>query len=227
MGPRRGAIGPLLLLGLVASLVVVSRTGAAGTPRASAGPAAAVRVDSVGFSADEIKRAYLMTDRAVSGESFTIVDAHGSPALSGDVGSQSRGRWSSSYPAVYPLQFNALHKAGTYTIQVNGPVTATSPRFRVESARSLNLAIVRNGVAFFQTQRDGSHQVAGPLHRRPSHLHDAHGAVYRLPHFAHPPAATSSAAACIGSGIRPSTPRADGSTPATSSSSRTLRRTPM
>ena len=39
---------------------------------------------------------------------------------------------------------------------------------------------------FFQVQRDGADQVPGPLHRKPSHLSDAHAAVYELPHFRHP-----------------------------------------
>jgi endoglucanase len=191
MGSRRGKIEPLVLVGLIGPvlfgvLVVGSRTPATGTPPATAGPAAAVRVDSVGFSPNEVKRAYLMTNREVSGETFTVVDAHGAPAFSGTVGSRSRGRWSSSYPAVYPLRFTGLRTAGTYTIHVSGTRTATSQPFRIESARALNLGVVRNGVSFFHTQRDGTTQVAGPLHRRPSHLHDAHAAVYRSPHFAHP-----------------------------------------
>jgi endoglucanase len=155
------------------------------SPTASA-PAALVRVDSVGFVAGDSKRAYLMTDRPVSGESFVVRGAGGQAIFSGHVGTRSRGRWSAAYPDVYPLDFSGLHAPGRYVIAVSGAVHASSPSFAIEGSRALNLPIVENGVRFFQAQRDGSAQVSDQLHRKASHLHDARAGVYRLPHFAHP-----------------------------------------
>lgn len=189
MGARRGPLGRCVtaLGAVVAGLAVMPTINATGVPaRQHTGPATLVRVDSVGFSPGEVKHAYLMTNHGVSGESFTVKNAHGNTATSGAVGSHLRGRWSASYPDVYRLDFSKLRAAGTYTIHVTGPVTAASQRFRIESARALNLPIIDNGVAFFQTQRDGPHQVAGPLQRKASHLHDAHASVYQSPHFIHP-----------------------------------------
>ena len=68
-----------------------------------------VRVDSVGFLPHDAKRGYLMSDRAVSGETFRVLDTHGAVAASGTVSSTSRGRWSAAYPDVYPFRFTSLH----------------------------------------------------------------------------------------------------------------------
>jgi endoglucanase len=105
---------------------------------------------------------------------------------SGSINGTSRGRWSAAYPDVYPFAFSGLMAAGSYHISVAGPVSATSPSFRIESPKALYGRMVRNGVSFFQAQRDGADQVPGPLHRKPSHLNDAHATVYRWPHFRHP-----------------------------------------
>ena len=83
---------------------------------------------------------------------------------------------------------------GRYRVVVTGPVDATSQTFRIESSAAVRPRWSENGVRFFQVQRDGARQVAGPLHRKPSHLNDAHAAVYELPHFPHPIATTRSAA---------------------------------
>jgi endoglucanase len=159
---------------------------AARTTPAPAGGSAQVRVDSVGFLPDDVKRAYLMTGHAVSGAAFAVTDAHGHTVLSGTVGPHSRGRWSARYPDVYPISFSRLRTPGRYRLAVGGPVTATSAMFRVESSAGLYGPIVAKGVRFFQVQRDGRNQVPGALHRKPSHLNDAHATVYELPLFAHP-----------------------------------------
>jgi endoglucanase len=165
-----------------------ARTGGRREPASTAvaGPVAALRLDTVGYLPGETKHAYLMTSHAVSGLTFHIVGADGTTALSGSVGTASRGRWSAAYPDVYPLTFTALRAPGVYHLVVTGPLTASSPTFRVESRAAMYGRIVRNGVRFFQVQRDGADQVPGPLHRRPSHLNDAHARVYEDPHIDHP-----------------------------------------
>jgi endoglucanase len=172
--------------GLVVIAGVASAAPAGEAVAHKTAPSAEVRVDSVGYLPGDVKRGYLMTDRALSGASFAVVNSVGVTVLSGGVSSASRGRWSAAYPDVYPLDFTRLRKPGSYHVTVTGPVSATSQSFKVEGSNPLFGQIVRNGVAFFQTQRDGASQVAGPLHRRPSHLRDANAAVYALPHFPHP-----------------------------------------
>jgi endoglucanase len=179
---RRGRVRALVL---VPTIVLPGLAGAAST--ASSAPARAeLRVDSVGFLPGEAKHAYLMTTGPASGVAYAVVDAHGTTVLSGTVGATSRGKWSASYPDVYPLDFSRLSAPGTYHLVASGTVTATSQTFEVESAGALYGTIVKNGVRFFQAQRDGKDQVDAALHRKPSHLNDAHASVYRLPHFPHP-----------------------------------------
>src|SRR5262245_32091247 len=152
---------------------------------ASASPAVAglVRVDQVGFLPGEVKQAYLMTPVAVSGAKFKVIDAYGATVLAGTVGKASRGSWNASYPDVYPMTFSGLHAPGSYHIVVSGAAHGTSPTFRIESAATLYGSVLRDGVAFFQVQRDGPDVIAGALGRQPSHLHDAHATVYAHPHF--------------------------------------------
>jgi endoglucanase len=164
----------------------VARSADSARPTVTGGPAAVVRVDSVGFLTHDTKRGYLMTDHAVSGETFQVVDSHGAVAAAGTVQRASRGRWSAAYPDVYGFSFSTLTAAGRYHLRVSGPVSATSPPFRIERSRTLYGRMVRQGVSFFQVQRDGADQVPGPLHRKPSHLSDAHAAVYRRLRFRHP-----------------------------------------
>jgi endoglucanase len=186
---RLTSLGVVAVMGLTLTGLATSRPSHAATDpagRAGTSGPAEVRVDSVGFEPSEVKRAYLMSSRATTGATFTVQDADGSVVWSGRVGTTSRGRWSPAYPDVYPLIFTGLRATGTYAIHVAGPVTATSQTFRIESSRALYGRIVRNGVAFFQTQRDGPDQVATATHRRPSHRNDVHASVYQLPDFVHP-----------------------------------------
>jgi endoglucanase len=184
--PRRVITVVAAVIATVAGIVTAAPADSARSSAAAKGAAAQLRVDSVGFSPTEVKRAYLMTDRAVSGASFAVIDSRGATVATGAVSGTSRGRWSTAYPDVYPLTFSALTKPGIYHLSVTGGATATSQTFRVEESKELYGQIVNNGVKFFQVQRDGASQVAGPLHRKPSHLRDADAAVYELPHIRHP-----------------------------------------
>jgi cellulase-like Ig domain-containing protein len=141
-----------------------------------------VRVDQVGFTATETKHAYLMSTAPVHGARFTVLDPAGRPVLTGRVGATSAGSWNAAYPAVYPIDVSRLSRPGTYRIRVDGPA-AVSPSLRVQGAAELYGGLVRDGVTFFQTQRDGRSVVRGALDRRPAHLHDAAADVYRTPTF--------------------------------------------
>jgi endoglucanase len=141
-----------------------------------------VRVDQAGFTPGETKHAYLMSTAAVRGAHFTVVDGAGRRVLSGSVGATSTGSWNKAYPAVYPIDVSKLRRPGSYRIRVDGPA-AVSPTFRVQSAAELYGKLVRDGVTFYQTQRDGRAVIRGALDRRPAHLNDAAANVYRTPTF--------------------------------------------
>jgi endoglucanase len=97
-----------------------------------------------------------------------VVDAAGRSVLSGRAATSSRGSWNAAYPAVYPIDLSGLNRPGTYRIRVRG---IESPAFRVQPADTLYGKLVRDGVAFFQTQRDTAHR------------NDKSATVYATPHF--------------------------------------------
>jgi endoglucanase len=166
----------------LAGCALVMTIGVTGRP-AFAATTGLVRVDQGGYAPAETKQAYLMAGAAVSGERFAVLDAAGRSVLSGAVGATSRGKWNAAYPDVYPIDVSRLRKTGTYRIKVSGKVAATSPAFSVRSADALYGQLVRDGVTFYQTQRDGKDVIKGALDRQPAHLNDAHASVYATPAF--------------------------------------------
>ena len=142
-----------------------------------------LRVDQVGYLPTDAKTAYLMTSAAVSGEKYQVLNASGTAVASGKITAASRGNWNSKFPDVYPIDFSGVTASGTYHVAVSGGVSATSDNFQIESGASLYGALVTDGVQFYQNQRDGSAQIAGPLGRKASHLDDASATVYQDPTF--------------------------------------------
>jgi endoglucanase len=145
--------------------------------------AAQVRVDQGGYAPGETKMAYLMAGAAVSGGKFAVLDSRNRTVLSGTVGKTSRGAWNDTYRAVYPIDLSSLGRTGTYRVKVTGPATATSPAFTVRGRDDVYGQLIRDGVTFYQTQRDGKDVIKGALNRKPSHLNDAHAGVYQTPTF--------------------------------------------
>jgi endoglucanase len=88
----------LLLLLLVAGLAVAPAARSAAPADA---PAAAVRVDQLGYAPNETKIAYLLARAAHPGAAFTVVDTSGNVVLSCVAGAR-RGRWNKRYAAVQP-----------------------------------------------------------------------------------------------------------------------------
>ncbi len=168
------------LAGVIAISVCTTALSAAPAPAAVSG---LVRVNQVGYLPTDVKQAYLMTPAPVAGAHFAVINAAGKTVYSGAVGGTNRGAWNAAYPDVYPLTFTGLHAAGAYHITVTGTAHGTSPSFRIESASAMFSSVVRDGVAFFQVQRDGANVVPGALDREPSHLNDAHATVYQDPNF--------------------------------------------
>jgi endoglucanase len=138
-----------------------------------------VRVNQVGYESGLSMRAYLMTTSAVSGVSFAVKNSGGQTVASGSAGSKL-GAWGTY--SVYPIDFN-LSAADTYTIAVSGPVSATSPMFRVDTAANLYTAALANALSFYENERDGPNFIATPLRSAAGHLNDASATVYNTPKF--------------------------------------------
>jgi endoglucanase len=174
--------GTRTVLAALASALLVTAVGV--TPSSAAAAVAGfVRVDQVGFAPGESKLAYLMSKARIGRARFAVVDQAGRRVLAGRVDATSRGAWNAAYPAVYTIDLSRLTAPGTYRIKVSGDAVAVSPSFRVQRATDLYDTLVRNGVTFFQAQRDGRSVIPGALHRRPAHLHDAATQVYATPRF--------------------------------------------
>jgi endoglucanase len=187
-----GAVG--LVLGLAwAALAAAGTSAAAGAPAAPT-VAAFVRVDSLGYLPGEVKQGYLMTTGPVGEVTWAVHDSRGRVVLRGRVDPVSRGRWNARYPDVYGFTFSRLDVPGRYQVVVSGAAVGSSPSFVVEDASELFGQLIRDGVAFYQVQRDGADQVPGPLHREASHLNDARATVYRDPRFVDPSSDTIASA---------------------------------
>src|SRR6516162_11746657 len=96
-----------------------------------------VRVNQVGYVAGASKRAYLMASGAETGATFVIRNSTGSTVLGPTAIGSNLGSWSNSYPDVYALDFDSLTVAGTYSITVSGPVAASSPDFKIDTATNI------------------------------------------------------------------------------------------
>ena len=144
----------------------------------TAAPSVFIRVNQVGFAGGCAKLALVMSQRALDGAAFQITDPNGRRVFAQGALGSSRGAWSSHWGYVYPLDFGDLRTPGRYVIEVAG---VRSPAFSVGSTEHLYAPLAVNAVRFFQAQRDGPDVILGALRRQPSHLRDAHAAVYRQP----------------------------------------------
>lgn len=174
-GTRRA--GALALVALLAALVI-----APAPPATGQAVAAHVRVNQVGYDAAAPKRAYVMASAALTGATFTVRTTGGTPVLTGPIGA-SQGSWNNGFPFVYAVDFGSVTAPGSYVIAVSGPVSATSPTFRLDTPANLYGARLADAVTFYQAQRDGPDVITSILGRRPAHLNDATATVYQPPMF--------------------------------------------
>ena len=141
-----------------AACVLVTMAAMMPASGAQAAPAlhAQVRVNQIGYAAGAPKRAYLMTSGAVPDAAFRVVDSHGVAAYASGIGAD-QGSWSSTYSHVYALDFDTVHRTGSYRIVVSdGSMQVRSPAFRIDSAAHLYAAAMANSLAFYQNERDGA-----------------------------------------------------------------------
>jgi endoglucanase len=168
---------------LVAALVLVPLAGLAPAPTGAASTpvAAQVRVDQVGYASGASKRAYLMTSAPRAGAIFQVVDSHGDVALAKVIGAD-QGLWSSSYSHVYALDFNAVHRTGTYHIVVSdGSMHARSPAFRIDTDARIYATALSNSLSFYENERDGPNFIPSALRNAPAHLNDEDAMTYLIP----------------------------------------------
>jgi endoglucanase len=165
---------------VVVGIAVLAAAGSA--PRAgSAVTSAFVRVNQVGYPTGAAKRAYLMSSVAELGATFSVKNESGDIVFTGPVGA-SLGSWSRTYSFVYPLDFDGLITPGTYTIEVAGPLAASSPSFKIDTGPNVYGDALANSLFFYQTERDGPNFIANQLRTAPAHLNDQNAMTYETPH---------------------------------------------
>ena len=138
----------------------------------SASPAANnafVRINQLGYLTGSPARAYLMSKGTESGATFEVLNAKGHVLSTAPIGA-SLGVWGNFN--VFALDFTPT-AAGTFTIEVNGPMPATSPAFPVGTAKQLYAQALANTLYFYQNERDGQNYIPTPLRTAPGHLNDA------------------------------------------------------
>jgi endoglucanase len=171
---------PLLRIGIAVAVIALMGLPASSTAGAApAADSAFVRVNQIGYPAASSKRAYLMSTAAETGATFAL-RSNGVTVFSAPVGAEL-GKWSKTFTHVYALDFGSVSAAATYRIRVSGPVTATSPSFRIASASSLYTHAVASSVSFYQNERDGADFIASPLRTEAGHLNDANAMTYLTP----------------------------------------------
>jgi len=140
-----------------------------------------IRINQLGYSATA-KRAYLMASTAETGAAFSVINSSGISVYSGPIGA-NLGSWSSSYPDVYALDFGSVTAPGTYTISVTGPVAASSPSFRIDTAQNIYAGAMANALSFYQDERDGPNYIPSALRTAPAHLNDENAMTYLTPSY--------------------------------------------
>jgi endoglucanase len=140
-----------------------------------------IRINQLGYSA-AAKRAYLMASTTETGATFSVVNSSGASVYSAPIGA-NLGSWSSSYPDVYALDFGSVTTAGSYTISVTGPLAATSPSFRIDTAENIYAGAMANALSFYQNERDGPNYIPSALRTAPAHLNDESAMTYLTPNY--------------------------------------------
>jgi endoglucanase len=140
-----------------------------------------VRVNQVGYVSGASKRAYLMASGAETGATFVVKNSSGSTVFGPAAIGAKLGSWSGGYPDVYALDFDSFTTVGTFSISVSGPIAASSPTFKVDTAANVYSGALSNSLFFYQNERDGPSFVATALRTAAGHLNDQSAKVYVTP----------------------------------------------
>jgi hypothetical protein len=120
-----------------------------------------------------------MSSGSEQGATFRVLDASGTTLFSAPV-ENVLGIWGRF--TVYSLDFK-IALGCTCSIEVSGPLPATSPSFRIDLAKKLYSPGITNALNFYQNERDGANFIRTPLRTVPGHLNDKNGRVYESPDF--------------------------------------------
>jgi endoglucanase len=166
--------------------VQVTGRGATGKVKAAKpAPAQVIRVDQVGYPATGQKLAEIMTrSRHAKGTAWELLSRgiYGACTVAArGVASKNLGSWSATYPAVWAVNFSAIHHPGTYRLALTAHPKVVSPWFRIAGPQSLYRKPLANALSFYQNERDGPDFIASKLRTAPAHLNDAHAMTFRAP----------------------------------------------
>ena len=142
-----------------------------------------VRVNQAGYVSGGSKRAYLMASGSETGATFVLKNASGSTVFGPAAIGANLGSWSSAYPDVYALDFDSYVSSGAYTISVSGPIAATSPSFKIDTATNLYATPLANSLYYYENERDGPNFISSPLRTAAGHVNDERATVYFTPSF--------------------------------------------
>ena len=141
-----------------------------------------VRVNQLGYVAGAAKRAYLMASSTETGATFSIRSSSGSVVFGPIAIGANLGSWSNGYPNIYALDFDSFVPAGgTFSISVSGPIAASSPTFKIDTAANVYSSAISNSLYFYQNERDGPNFIASPLRTAAGHLNDQSAKAYVTP----------------------------------------------
>jgi endoglucanase len=149
---------------------------------ATATSSAYVRVNQAGYEAGNPPfQAYLMSTASESGATFSVINSEGQTVFSGPIDA-SPFTWSNKTLVynVYPISFT-VPGGDIYTISVQGPAAATSPKFAVDTPEVLYPGLLLNTLWFYETDRDGPNYIPNALRTAPGHLNDENATVYETP----------------------------------------------
>ena len=156
---------------------------ATGSHRTPAGaPAAAVRVDQVGYPSGAAKLAEIMTRAKPAGDlRWVVVRAGSCTVAASGVARQDLGAWSKRYGWVWAARFTGVRAPGRYRVGILGDASASSPWFTIGPAAHLYARPLANALSFFENERDGPDFVHTALRSAPGHLNDVSAMTYRTP----------------------------------------------
>jgi len=149
---------------------------------ATATSSAYVRVNQAGYEAGNPPfQAYLMSTASESGATFSVINSEGQTVFSGPIDA-SPFTWSNKALVynVYPISFT-VPGGDIYTISVQGPAAAKSPKFAVDAPEVLYPGLLLNTLWFYETDRDGPNYIPNALRTAPGHLNDENATVYETP----------------------------------------------
>ena len=157
-----------------------------GSHRKPAGaPAAAIRVDQVGYPSGAAKLAEIMTKARPSGDlpggDWVLVRAGSCTVAASGVARQNLGSWSKRYGWVWAARFSQVRAPGRYRVGILGDASAASPWFAIGSAARLYARPLANALYFYENERDGPDFIHTALRSAPGHLNDLSAMTYRTP----------------------------------------------